>query len=212
MAKEMAEENRMKIFRVKVKRVYDQNARYTTLLVDVNTVEHANQLCERGLVWEAQIYQCEPFSGDLRPLQCYKCWDFGHMARWCKEARCGRCAATGEKRTARATREKYLSDARHAEKTIRYGTCPEATKHWNTAREAYTHRPARFEIEGQGRPTRANQSQTTGDGLQTVASRKRKAITEASRTSPVLTGPETSVSCNGSPSGGGSAEVPSISI
>jgi hypothetical protein len=49
MAKEMAEENRMKIFRVKVKRVYDQNARYTTLLVDVNTVEHANQLCERGL-------------------------------------------------------------------------------------------------------------------------------------------------------------------
>jgi len=115
MAKEMAEENRMKISRVKVKRVRDQSTRYTTLLVDVNTVEHANQLCERGLIWEVQIYQCEPFSGDLRPFQCY-------VRRRQDVAGVQLLPMKEEKRIARATREKYLSDARYAEKTILYGT------------------------------------------------------------------------------------------
>jgi hypothetical protein len=184
MAKEMAEENRMKISRVKVKRVRDQNARYTTLLVDVNTVEHANQLCERGLVWEAQIYQCEPFSGDLRPLQCYKCWDFGHMAKWCKkEARCGRCAATaheGGEENCPSNRGEVPKRCPVCGKghTVWDRKCPEATKHWNTAREAYAHRPARFEIEGQGRVTRATQLERGGDGFLTVAGRKRKATTQ----------------------------------
>jgi hypothetical protein len=184
MAKEMAEENRMKISRVKVKRVRDQSTRYTTLLVDVNTVEHANQLCERGLIWEAQIYQCEPFSGDLRPLQCYKCWDFGHMARWCKkEARCGRCAATahegGEENCPSNTGEvPKRCPVCGKDHTVWDRKCPEATRRWNTAREAYAHRPARFEIEGQGRVARARQPQTTGDGFQTVAGRKRKATTQ----------------------------------
>jgi hypothetical protein len=42
--------------------------------------------------------------------------------------------------------------------------------------EAYAQHPAGFEIEGQGqgRAARANQPQTTGDGFQTVTTRKQE--------------------------------------
>jgi hypothetical protein len=139
--------------------------------------------CERGLVWGAQIYQCEPFSGDLRPTQCYKCWGHGHMAKWCHEsARCGRCAASAHE----GGEEKCPSNT--GEVPVRCRACggnhrvwnqngQEANRRWDAAREAYAHRPARFEIEGQGRnvPNRPPAAMT-GDGFQVVAGKKRTRI------------------------------------
>jgi hypothetical protein len=57
------------------------------------------------------------------------------------------------------------------------GLGTEANRRWDAAREAYAHRPARFEIEGQGRNTpNRPPAATTGDGFQVVASKKRMRI------------------------------------
>jgi hypothetical protein len=67
LAKEIVEENRMKVSRAHVRLPKSSSAWYAALLVEVYSVDNTNLRCERGMVWDAQIYQCEPFSGDLRP-------------------------------------------------------------------------------------------------------------------------------------------------
>jgi hypothetical protein len=55
--------------------------------------ERATRLCDRGLIWQAQIFNCEPYSADLRIRRCFQCHQFGHIGRFCKnKARCGHCA------------------------------------------------------------------------------------------------------------------------
>jgi hypothetical protein len=72
IAKEITEENRVKVSRVRARQPRSDSAWHAALLVEAYKVDDANLLCERGLIWDAQIYPCEPFSGDLRPTQCYK--------------------------------------------------------------------------------------------------------------------------------------------
>jgi hypothetical protein len=73
------------------------------------------------------------------------------MTRWCKkEARCGRCAATahegGEENCPSNTGEvPKRCPVCGKDHRVWDRKCPEATKYWNTVREAYTHHPARFE-------------------------------------------------------------------
>jgi hypothetical protein len=105
------------------------------------------------------------------------------MAKWCREsARCGRCAASAHE----GGEEKCPSNT--GEVPVRCPTCggnhrvwerscQEANRRWDAAREAYAHRPARFEIEGQGRNTpNRPPATTTGDGFQVVFSKKRTRI------------------------------------
>ena len=67
----------------------DPVVRYTTCIIYLCNIDVAERLCERGLVWQAQIFNCEPFSVELRFSYCFKCYKFGHKARYCKaKARC----------------------------------------------------------------------------------------------------------------------------
>ena len=68
-------------------------ARFTTVILHLRSAEAATRLCDRGLIWQAQIFNCEPYSSDLRIQRCFRCHQFGHKGRFCKnKARCGHCA------------------------------------------------------------------------------------------------------------------------
>jgi len=58
----------------------------------VESQEEARRACEQGIVWNAQILDCEPYWAPLKPKQCFRCWKWGHIQRYCrKEALCRRC-------------------------------------------------------------------------------------------------------------------------
>lgn len=45
-----------------------------TALVTLTSQEEAKKACEEGVVWRAQMLNCEPYWGALQATQCYKCW------------------------------------------------------------------------------------------------------------------------------------------
>jgi hypothetical protein len=66
------------------------------LHISVAEPEQANFLIESGLVWDCQLHDCEPFSGDCQVTQCYRCFSYGHVAKACRNTpRCGYCSASG---------------------------------------------------------------------------------------------------------------------
>jgi len=70
----------------------DPKATRATALVAFKSLEEARKAYDQGLLWRAQLFDCEPYWDVLRPIQCYKCWAWGHIQRYCqKEALCGRC-------------------------------------------------------------------------------------------------------------------------
>ncbi|EAQ92060.1 predicted protein [Chaetomium globosum CBS 148.51] len=65
-----------------------------TALISLASQEEAKKACEEGVLWQAQLSDCEPYWGALQATQCYKCWGWGHTQRFCKgKATCPRCAA-----------------------------------------------------------------------------------------------------------------------
>ena len=65
---------------------------WATALITTESQEEARRACEQGIVWNAQILDCEPYWAPLEPKQCFKCWKWGHIQRYCrKESLCGRC-------------------------------------------------------------------------------------------------------------------------
>jgi len=75
-------------FRLPVARGYNR----ATVLVALADQAEAKRACEEGLLWRAQLYDCEPYWATLSPTQCYKCWKWGHIQRYCrKTALCPNC-------------------------------------------------------------------------------------------------------------------------
>jgi hypothetical protein len=60
-----------KVTKLKIEQPRAPTARFTTAVLYLRSAEAATRLCERGLVWEAQIFNCEPYSSDLRLRRCY---------------------------------------------------------------------------------------------------------------------------------------------
>lgn len=58
-------------------------AAYASLIVYMSGVEAARKAVNRGLIWQARIFDCEPFDPTLRFLQCFNCYGYGHRARVC---------------------------------------------------------------------------------------------------------------------------------
>jgi hypothetical protein len=63
------------------------------------TPEDANKLCKQGLVLAYEIYDCELYEEAATLKQCYYCYAFRHIAKFCKAApRCGRCVGVAHTR------------------------------------------------------------------------------------------------------------------
>ena len=73
----------------------DPHAALASMVVSVRSAEAARALCAQGLLWEARFFDCEPYSAEVKPKQCFRCYGYGHIARYCeRRARCGHCAAS----------------------------------------------------------------------------------------------------------------------
>jgi hypothetical protein len=129
-----------------------QGGRHTVVILHMNSVVAAQEVCRRGVVFEAQYFDVEPFYAATQIRRCYKCHKFGHIARYCQnQARCGCCAGVaheggeancpekgeeGHKKCVNCKRDHPAWDQR----------CPVAAKEVKRAREAYTYRPLQFDV------------------------------------------------------------------
>ena len=70
------------MIRIQIRQPKIETARYASPLMDMNAVEQANKLCDRGLVWNMQIYRCEPFFRiTAAMLQMLKIWSYREMVQ-----------------------------------------------------------------------------------------------------------------------------------
>lgn len=138
------------VSRLKIEPPRTPTATYTTAILHLRSADAATRLCERGLVWEAQIFNCEPYSADLRIRRCFRCHQFGHIGRFCKnKPRCGHCAGA-----AHPQGETDCPQAERQKKCVNCGgphaawdrQCPKALDAKEQAHIAYQHRPRQFEV------------------------------------------------------------------
>jgi len=146
----------------------DSKATRATALVAFRSLEEGRKACDQGLLWRAQLFDCEPYWDVLRPTQCYKCWAWGHVQRYCrKEALCGRCGTKahgngGRAGEARCPTHSGTVACRCAGCGGKHPAwareCPKKQQAQATAREAYQYRPRTFEPTAQ--PTQPAQPPT----------------------------------------------------
>ena len=148
---EMSKTNQVEILHAKAMRTNREDARRLNLVIGLPSPQEANKLCSHGLIVDAEVFEVEPYDGNVQPRQCFKCFRFGHIAKFCTAAaRCGHCGATahadGEEacpaRQGQIPPKCLLCSQQHPAWSR---DCPEAKKHWDKAREAYQWRPRRFE-------------------------------------------------------------------
>jgi hypothetical protein len=171
----------------------------TMLLVEVSSSQAADSLCEKGLVWKAGIWTCEPFSAELRPVQCFRCYQWGHTARRCtKAARCPLYAATVHDKEDPRRGEELCPVSRgnmepccincHMKHPAFHPRCRAAKEHWETAKAAYETRPRRFALGG-GSAAQANEGPVAEPGWLTVVPKKRRLAPSGASTAPPATPP-----------------------
>lgn len=135
------------------KRVMPRNkeGRFAALVLHISSVDAAKALCTDGLIWEAQIFDCEPYCSELQIRQCYKCYGYGHLARYCtKTARCGHCAAAAHAGGEQACPERNGSGKKRcvncSGRHVAWDrSCPAAQEQRERVKEAYQFRPRQFE-------------------------------------------------------------------
>ena len=147
--------------------------RFAEVVLHTTNALAANQLCQAGVIFEAQIFNAEPYYADIRVRRCFRCHTYGHIGRYCKRReRCGRCAgakhddpegcpavADPKLQSCLNCKGSHVAWDRH---------CPIARKEQARARQAYLYRPTRFNTYETEKDT------SSPDGFQEV-SRKRRA-------------------------------------
>src|SRR6185437_15017014 len=148
-AEEMGEANAVTIYRARAK-IFRSGAPTVGLLLEFTAVSQANKLIAEGLFWDSCYYECEAYSGDSRPQQCFQCWGYGHKAQYCtKTPRCPDCNArkhpqgtpcpveTGQRRPfcGACKGEHSAKDTKH---------CPVARQQWQLAKQLHNDRQIFF--------------------------------------------------------------------
>jgi hypothetical protein len=68
------------LVKIKVEPLYAPTVKFTTAILHLYSTEAVTGLYKRGLVWQAQIFNCEPYSAELRIHQCFSYHQFSHIA------------------------------------------------------------------------------------------------------------------------------------
>jgi hypothetical protein len=173
------------VVRLKVEPARAPTARFTTMILHLRSDIAATRLCERGLIWQAQIFNCEPYSADLRLRRCFRCHQFGHIGRYCKnKPRCGHCAGA-----AHSQGDIECPQINGPKKCINCGgphpawdrQCPKALEAKEQTHLAYQYRPRQFEVlrtttTGRTHSITPGSSQDSDDGFQVVRSKRQRTI------------------------------------
>ena len=122
------------------------------LLVSVAEPEQANEMVRQEINWRYQAHNCELFEGNSRPVQCYKCNAFGHMAVHCRgAARCGFCSKIGHKPDECIVKDDAIGHrctnckGHHA---AWFRDCLVVREQRERALIAYNNRPIRYRVDG----------------------------------------------------------------
>jgi hypothetical protein len=129
-------------------------------------------------LWDAEIFECKLYDVILRIRQCFKCYKYGHIAKYCrKTARCEHCAAAAhEQENENVCSNKQPSGTKRCVNCISRHTawnraCPAYKNASERAKEAYTHRPRQFVVAS----TTANTSESNkGRMCQTICTIRPK--------------------------------------
>ncbi|KAM4067385.1 endonuclease-reverse transcriptase domain-containing protein [Hirsutella rhossiliensis] len=90
--KAIAAENKVEVIRLRARRAKGAGATKTTLILTVDGVNAANKICDQGLLLQSELFNSEPYDDSLDPKQCFRCYQMGHLARYCEaKPTCGRC-------------------------------------------------------------------------------------------------------------------------
>jgi hypothetical protein len=71
----------------------NESDKYAALILHLSDVRAAQELYFAGFLWNAEIFECELYDAIIRIRQCFKCYELGYIAKYCKKRpRCGYCA------------------------------------------------------------------------------------------------------------------------
>src|ERR1700716_2241788 len=78
------------------KKALNQGKTRSALHIGVASPEQANLLLSQGLLFESELHNYEVFEGECQVTQYFKCIEYGHIAKQCKNfIKCGFCIAIG---------------------------------------------------------------------------------------------------------------------
>ena len=134
------------------KKALSQGKTRSALHIGVASPEQANLLLSQGLLFESELHDCEVFEGECQVTQCFKCMEYGHIAKQCKNLiKCGFCAAIGHlsqdclKKDDRNSHHCAVCKKPGARHTAWARECPIKKEMVEKARTAYLLRPAKFQ-------------------------------------------------------------------
>ena len=125
---------------------------FADVILHMSSVVAAQEACRMGAIFEAQIFNVEPFYAEAQIRRCFRCHAFGHIGRYCtKQARCGHCACVAHEGGEANCPEKEDSGRKRCincrgAHTAWDRSCPVAEQESNRAHQAYLHRPLQFEV------------------------------------------------------------------
>jgi hypothetical protein len=140
------------ITRCKVRLPRSVTSRHAVVVLHMSSIGAAQEVCRRGVVFEAQCFDTEPYYAETQVRRCYKCHKFGHIARYCNnQARCGCCAGIAHDGGEANCPEKGEEGRKKCVNCMRNHpawdqSCPIAKREVKKAREAYTYRPRQFDV------------------------------------------------------------------
>jgi hypothetical protein len=172
------------------------HGRFAEVTLHMGSIAAAQEACRMGVIFEAQIFNVEPYYADAQVRRCFRCHAFGHIGRYCtRPARCGHCAATAHEdgetncpELADSGKKRCINcDGAHVAWDR---SCPTAQKELERAHQAYLHRPLQFEVtqgssftDSAPTPTPIPQPGVDSEGFR-VVTHKRQTRTASQQRAP----------------------------
>ena len=127
------------------------DARFGLLLIEVEAVATVQQMCNIGVVLDAQIFNYKPYSGELQIIQCFNCHAYGHLAKaYTRKARCGFYGKDAHKEGDTHCPERRSNTPRCSNcggpHTAWDRRCPAALMERQRIKDTYTYRPRQFVV------------------------------------------------------------------
>jgi len=150
------------------------------LVLSLKEPAHANLVCDKGLVYKGEIYDCELFCGDARPKRCLRCQKYtSHIAKHCRSTeRCGYCGGTHSSTSCTAKEDKaraYCVPCNKRGHSAFSTSCQSWRQQLERSRAAYLSRPNRFQIPASTPPSTVTCSSSSfTDEFTVVRPRKRR--------------------------------------
>jgi hypothetical protein len=113
------------------------------------------------LLWDVESFECEPYNATLQIRECFKCYKFGHIAKYCKKRpRCGHCAAAAHEQEDSCPQKQNSGIKRcincSGKHTNWDRSCPIYKIVSDRARKAYTHRSRQFVVASSNASTKTS--------------------------------------------------------